>query len=1533
MSKEVICPLLVDYLLSLARDLEVLDSENFPLNALHATSTFERILLKQVDETITATRQAELAYVGCQLRSDAHGKISKLTELDTYTANLKEIHRLKTVYDCPLSYSTFVDLTSEQICHQILQQSVQNPNFMKKNVERYARQYMAEHNLEPDDTLYRYVEVESSRSKNLVGRSSAWHDQCLLVSETIENLSIRCNAVCMIAKGAHLPWSRRLSEAVQAVLKNPQVDMDIKKSLEAICRTAEMGQILMSYSTPLGMLDTVLATEYNFTRFIRFMFTHDRYSLAQRLVDAVKMVETYCQLFEKHSPLVSVVRVYVLYAGYLQKCATQELTVLQFLEELRADKGEKFLFDVASRVIDDWQREIDSAIVVWTEASVARRMGLITATKSVILRFMPNNDRYMEMYENLCSIQKLQETYNMYVTTPQLENKEWRDGALKNFIVREERSLLEVIAFSGVLRMSRDEASRLSIKLAVDSGNPLGALTIVRDALRCVPDASPALAEACVHGCEFVLWRLQGTLGSGSETVPEPEVVEQSVDSVVILSRVLRILEPVTSHSLSLQESVAKMHGYASLFMQLVNQCMLDDAESDSSSQKEQSKSDDVASIENRIYGVRRRVGVYQMRNEGPLFSRMEAIASISAVAQSVVRTEKLDEETKDKMYAEQATKWCDLFNFLSLSNQDLLEYQARVYAATLPCFTSGHMEELGRDGGLKGPIRNVCLRALQAHPCDLWTPCTLLSSLSPQTIEEVVLELRNVLSSRKSPQTMLNFLRTVQFASILTQNNAPEKMLTDTFIKTLWAKRLGKAGLSPTLPRKAIDAAICDFAKHKLHPNVVVEYVDEFCGVHQLQAQLLNYAIELVQLASAAKEQQEISAFLEVAHQALKVLSFIVCHLKSVSSNKEEETFVAGCSSILDFLMETKRQNTISKAELVWYTNREKQLVNDKKDPTIENFGEYCRYYFEKGTTPASRDTTASSFTEEDQERNLYERDMLVIAMPPEAKHRLPFHPFLYLAAGDIEKFLVPVVEKELDIYNVICWQAVLRGVTWLRMSSYFSRSRLLSVAVGKISAEVITKGQDLSPVEERTIRTLLMQTPSRNAVVNCVAVCFKKLPLCETKIQLMEMGRDVAQHWLTVPDIEPAMDTAERMAIEEQVSRLSTAIERYNTELILKKSGLYNEKTCDLIESPAELIGHICTNCIEWKSAKDREQKMAVVELLAKANHLRNLPQIQEELVMSWLIADKVDDAYAVDPNDTMGNAGLDMGMSSSDENELFLLPFFDVTVDRIVYVLKLINMDKIMSDLITYLRRDASTVAGGFRTIVRAACVLLRAYTNAQLKRANYDHVKICVDLDAVLYGRLLDLAHVDIPLDTFRRQEKSVVVRGLVAPGTRWTPQLAFLVASLIVDNEIADRSVVEMVLNRLQSSQKREMFVTLLTFCRQEKKLHRTKNLAMMWARAVDWSLGSIENVTGEMRDEFEKWFYFAVSCPVEGGRSFDSIRNALRARNYVVAAYLIAIVGSFTQRCQPLDYATVNPQQDLVFNWMKAALKDVLMEE
>ncbi|WKY03407.1 hypothetical protein Q1695_004836 [Nippostrongylus brasiliensis] len=1538
MTKQV-SVLLVDFLLELARSLESLDAENFPLNALHATSTFERILRKQVDETITGTRQAELAYVGCLLRPDAAGQHSRLRELDRYSANLASIERLKTVYNCPLSYNTFVGLNSEQICHQILQQSVQNPKFMKQNVERFAKQYMAEHNLEPDGTLYRYIEAESSRSRGVVGASSAWNDHCLMISETISNQSVRSKAVCMIAKGSRPPWSRRLNEAVQSVLKNPQVDQDIKKSLECVCRRAELGEMLMSYLISIGMLDCVLSTEYNFMKLIRFMFTQDRFSFSQRLTDAVKAYDIYCELKEQHSSSVSLVRIYVLYAEHLQRVNSKELSVVQFLEEVQADKGEQVLRSLACRLVDGWAREIDTAVFIWTEESIAKRRRLISSAISVILRFMNQDPTYMQLYEQLRSIERLQENHNMFVTTAHLDSKQWRWATLKRYIEKQERSLTEIMAFSRVLGMTRDEASRLSIKLAIDSGNAIGTLTIIRDALRSVPEASPDLAEVCVHGCEFVLWRLQETVGN-VEATPEAEIVEQSVDSIVILSRVLRILEPITSHSLNLQEAVARMHGYASIFLQVVNQCMLDDTTSDSSSsEKEKSKEEVTTDERSRIYGVRRRVGVYQMRNEGPLFSKMEAIAHIASVAQSAVGTEKLEYEARLTFYNEQVMRWNDLFNFLSLSNQDLLEFQARVYAASLLWWNEVEKRD---DLGLRASVRNICIRSLQAHPCDLWTPCTLLSSLPPQNIEEVILELRGIVANRKSPQTMINFLRVVQFASILTQNTAHAKMLTDTFTKTLWAKRLGKACLPPTLPRKPIEDAIVEFAKQKVDPDMVVGYVDEFCGVEELPKQMLNYAITLVQSASSSNDEREVkevpihpqkafAAFRDILYTVnpynYPVIYFIISQLKS-TCDIEDKAFVDGCSSILNFIMERPRKTSICKDELLWFTNREKQMEADKRDPNVENFGAYCRCFFEQGTRPVSFSAT-SSFSEENQDNNLYERDVLVITMPDMAKQRLPFHPFLYLAPADMERFLVPIVEKELDIYNVLSWQSMLRVVPWLKTPHHFSRTRLLSVAVGKISAEVIAKGQSLSTSEQITIKQLLEQR-SRNAVVSCVSMCFKKLPLCETKILLLEIGRDVAQQWLMVPDESQPMDESERLAVEENVKRLGEAIEKYNTELILKRSGLYNEKTCDLTENPAELIGYLYSNCVDWQSEKERENSLAVIEELARANHLANLQSIQEELVTSWLIADKADDAYAVDPNDTMGNVDMGVNNAAGDENEVFLLPFFDVSVDRIVYLLKLINMEKIMPELITYLRRDPSTVAGGYRTIVRAACVLLRAFSEQQLKKANYSQLKICVDLDAVLYGRLLELAHVDIPLDTFRRQEKSVVVRGLVAPGVRWTPQLTFLIASLIVDNDIADRSVVEMVLNRLQAAQKREMFITLLLFCRQEKKLHRAKNLAMLWARAADWSLASIESVTPKLRDEFERWFYFAISCPVEGGRAFDSIRNALRARNYTVAAHLIGVVASYAQKSPPLDLSTVNPEHELVFGWTTKSMPETM---
>uniref|UniRef100_A0A1I7WWB2 PI3K/PI4K domain-containing protein n=1 Tax=Heterorhabditis bacteriophora TaxID=37862 RepID=A0A1I7WWB2_HETBA len=102
---------------------------------------------------------AELAFAGSVIITETEGYQSQIGELDTYSTNLRAINRLKIVYDCPLSYETYV-----KICHKILQNAIRNPIMMKVNVEKFARPYMAEHKLQPDETLYRYIEVFSGTS-------------------------------------------------------------------------------------------------------------------------------------------------------------------------------------------------------------------------------------------------------------------------------------------------------------------------------------------------------------------------------------------------------------------------------------------------------------------------------------------------------------------------------------------------------------------------------------------------------------------------------------------------------------------------------------------------------------------------------------------------------------------------------------------------------------------------------------------------------------------------------------------------------------------------------------------------------------------------------------------------------------------------------------------------------------------------------------------------------------------------------------------------------------------------------------------------------------------------------------------------------------------------------------------------------------------------------------------------------------------------------------------------------------------------
>lgn len=94
-------------------------------------------------------------------------------------------------------------------------------------MEKYARPYMDEHRLDPDRTIFRYIEDVSKNALFALSGANPWHEQCLLISETIKNFSLRCQAILIIAKSMQPPWPKRLSDAVQSILGSNLIDGEL----------------------------------------------------------------------------------------------------------------------------------------------------------------------------------------------------------------------------------------------------------------------------------------------------------------------------------------------------------------------------------------------------------------------------------------------------------------------------------------------------------------------------------------------------------------------------------------------------------------------------------------------------------------------------------------------------------------------------------------------------------------------------------------------------------------------------------------------------------------------------------------------------------------------------------------------------------------------------------------------------------------------------------------------------------------------------------------------------------------------------------------------------------------------------------------------------------------------------------------------------------------------------------------------------------------------------------------------------------
>uniref|UniRef100_A0A1I7WWH1 ERAP1_C domain-containing protein n=1 Tax=Heterorhabditis bacteriophora TaxID=37862 RepID=A0A1I7WWH1_HETBA len=258
---------------------------------------------------------------------------------------------------------------------------------------------------------------------------------------------LRCKAVSMIARGAHPPWSKRLSEAVQGILNNPQVDADVVKLLRSVCWRAELGQILKSYSVQIAMLDSILTTEYVFLNFLRYMFLQEQTHPddGKRLQDALK-----------------------------------GSNVSRFIERMMSDCNESNTMTIICLLTDAFVSDINSMVVFEDKEHIDERLHKLSSAESLIVRFLMKNEFYVDLYRDLCAVRKLQENYNMWITCTHLKNRKWKEQTLKEFMVRDERSLGEVYSFASALRLNRDESTQIAIKLAIDAGNSMGALTIIR---------------------------------------------------------------------------------------------------------------------------------------------------------------------------------------------------------------------------------------------------------------------------------------------------------------------------------------------------------------------------------------------------------------------------------------------------------------------------------------------------------------------------------------------------------------------------------------------------------------------------------------------------------------------------------------------------------------------------------------------------------------------------------------------------------------------------------------------------------------------------------------------------------------------------------------------------------------------------------------------------------------------------------------------------------------------------------------------
>lgn len=92
-------------------------------------------------------------------------------------------------------------------------------------------------------------------------------------------------------------------------------------------------------------------------------------------------------------------------------------------------------------------------------------------------------------------------------------------------------------------------------------------------------------------------------------------------------------------------------------------------------------------------------------------------------------------------------------------------------------------------------------------------------------------------------------------------------------------------------------------------------------------------------------------------------------------------------------------------------------------------------------------------------------------------------------------------------------------------------------------------------------------------------------------------------------------------------------------------------------------------------------------------------------------------------------MGSISLPTTVDASEELDLIKLPLFEPEIAKTVHLLKQLDYNRLFNKIYqSYVKKDFGSVPGGYKTVIRASCVVLRAFSDGEMEKLNIDATEV-------------------------------------------------------------------------------------------------------------------------------------------------------------------------------------------------------------